>query len=75
MDVLAAGERVNVPVRIETWRADEPVATRQIQHFTVPMEGGLRLTPQLLDPNGGLKAGRIETVFGEARNSVLFTSP
>lgn len=75
VDVLTAGERVNVPVRIETWRANQPVATRQVQHFTVPMEGGLRLTPQLLDPSGGLKAGQIETVFGEARNSVLFTSP
>jgi len=41
----------------------------------VPMEGGLRLTPQLLNPGGGMKAGRIETIFGEARSSELFTSP
>jgi hypothetical protein len=75
VEVLTANERVSVPVQIETWRANQPAAARQVQHFTVPMEGGMRLTPQLLDPSGGLKAGRIETLFGEARNSLLFTSP
>jgi hypothetical protein len=53
VDVLTAGERVNVPIQIETWRANQPAATRQVQRFTLPMEGGLRLTPQLLDPSGG----------------------
>ena len=75
VDVLTAGERVEVPVQIETWRANQPVAARQVQHFTVPMEGGMRLTPQLLDPSGGLKAGRIEKVFGDARNSVVIAAP
>jgi uncharacterized protein with LGFP repeats len=73
VDVITAGDRVDVPVRIETWRANQPVASRRVQHFTVPMEGGLRLSPQLLDPTGGLKAARIETLFGEAQNSVVLT--
>ena len=74
VDVLTAGERVNVPVEIETWRANQPASTRATQHFSVPMEGGLRLTPTLLDPAGGLKVGRIDKVFGDARGVVVLNA-
>lgn len=71
VDVFTAAEPVNVPVEITTWRANQPMASRQVRTFNVPMEGGLRLTPKLFDASGALKVGRINSVFGEPRDAVV----
>ena len=61
MDVLTAGERVEVPVLLETWRGNRArTALRR------DIEGGMRLTPALHESGAALKQARIETLFGEA---------
>ncbi|MET1085101.1 MAG: hypothetical protein ABWY12_18975, partial [Burkholderiales bacterium] len=62
VDVLTAGERVEVPIQLETWHG----ATRVVSRFSTPIEGGLRLAPTLHEPGAALKAARIESLFGGA---------
>lgn len=67
VDVVTAGERMDVPVVLETWRGNQ----RRVQHFMAAIEGGMRLTPALHEPGAALKQARIVTMFGEAGQATL----
>jgi hypothetical protein len=67
VEILTAGERLDVPVEIETWRGTD----RRMARFTATMEGGLRLTPALNEPGAALKAAKINNLFGAAGASQL----
>lgn len=67
VDVLTAGERMDVPVMLETWRGNH----RREQRFVATIEGGMRLTPRLHESGAALKQARIETMFGEPSRTTL----
>ena len=67
VDVLTAGDRVDVPVLLETWHGNQ----RREQRFMAVIEGGMRLTPALHEPGAALKQARITTLFGEAGQATL----
>jgi LGFP repeat len=62
VDVLTAGERVDVPVLLETWSAG--IGHRK-QRYTATIDGGMRLTPALYETGAALKSAPIETMFGQ----------
>ncbi|PHV06764.1 hypothetical protein CSQ96_12275 [Janthinobacterium sp. BJB412] len=67
VDVVTAGERIDAAIEIETMIS----GVRQVRNFNCPMEGGLRLLPRTVFDSGGLKAGRIDMLFGDIRNTLF----
>ncbi len=67
VDVITAGERVDAAIEIETVIG----GVRQLRNYTCPMEGGLRLLPRTVFDSGGLKTGRIDSLFGEIRDTLI----
>lgn len=67
VDVLTGGQRVDVPVLVETWHG----AARREQRFVATIDGGMRLTPALHESGAAMKQAPIETMFGEAGRATL----
>ena len=70
VDILTAGERVDVPVLLETWSGGK----HRQQRFVTSMRGGMRLTPSLHETGAPLKAARIEKIFGESGSATFLTA-
>lgn len=69
IDIITAGDRVDAQVQVETF----PKGARTLRNFTVPMEGGLRVTPSTMLDSGVMKTASIGALFGDAGAPTLMS--